>query len=369
MFDKLLNKNMCPVTVRLLLNMYLNQKIQVKWNGKLSEPFSVSNGVRQGGVLSPLFFSIYIDDLLLKLKQSGFGCNIGCYYFGALGYADDIVLLCPTKEGLRKMIEICEAYAVEHDLLFNGSKSKLLVCGTVPEYVPKFYVNEKEVPVCDTAIHLGNLISNNMHDTIDYGISKFNSSFNYFLSSFGKCQSSVKNQLFIQYCSSLYGSQIWPLYKDDILKKISIRWRMALKRIWNLPVNTHCDIVHLLSSQIPIDIQLKCRFFKFYKSLLKSENNLISFLSRFKTFSSNSTMGKNVNQILYDLNLDIYELEMLSLNKIKNMYYQKWISGVNDLYVIHSKCIYDLSMLKEKVYYSNQFKHECDFFIRFFCTL
>ena len=56
LFNKLLDKNMCPITVRLLLNMYINQKIQVKWNGKLSEPFSVSNGVRQGGVLSPLFF-------------------------------------------------------------------------------------------------------------------------------------------------------------------------------------------------------------------------------------------------------------------------------------------------------------------------
>ena len=65
----------------------------------------------------------------------------------------------------------------------------------------------------------------------------------------------------------------------------------------------------------------------------------------------------------------MWELEKLSLNKIKSMYYQKWISGVNGLHVIHSKCIYDLSMLKEKVYYSNQFKYECDFFIRFFCTL
>ena len=48
--------------------------------------------------------------------------NIDC--FNALAYADDIVLLCPTKEGLRKMIEICEAYAIEYDLLLNGSKSK-----------------------------------------------------------------------------------------------------------------------------------------------------------------------------------------------------------------------------------------------------
>ena len=198
---------MCPITVRLLLNMYLNQKIHVKWNSKLSQPFNVSNGVRQGGVLSPLFFSVYIDELLNKLKKSGFGCNIGSYYFGALGYADDVVLLCPTKEGLKNMIKICEAYANEHDLIFNGNKSKLLVCGSNSEIVPKFYVNGKEVPICNTALHLGNLISNNMHDTIDHGITKFNSSFNYFIASFGRCKSSVKIKLFTQYCNTFYGSQ------------------------------------------------------------------------------------------------------------------------------------------------------------------
>ena len=71
--------------------------------------------------MSPLFFSIYMDELLLKLKNAGFGCHIGNYYFGALGYADDIVLICPTKEGLRNMIRICETYAAEHDLIFNGN--------------------------------------------------------------------------------------------------------------------------------------------------------------------------------------------------------------------------------------------------------
>ena len=134
----------------------------------------------------------------------------------------------------------------------NGNKSKILILGTNDELLPKFYVNEKEVPICNKAIHLGNLISNDMQDTVDYGITKFNSSFNYFISSFGKCQSSVKNNLFIQYCTSFYGSQIWPLYKKDLIKKISIRWRMALKRIWNLPVNTHCDIIPLVASHFPV---------------------------------------------------------------------------------------------------------------------
>ena len=369
LFNKLLHKKMCPITIRLLLNMYLNQKIQVKWNGKLSQPFEVTNGVRQGGVLSPLFFSIYIDDLLLKLKNAGIGCHIGNYYFGALGYADDIVLLCPTKEGLRKMIRICETYADEHDLIFNGNKSKLLVFGTVSEYVSKFYVNEIEVPLCNTALHLGNLISNNVHDTIDYGITKFNSSFNYFMSSFGKCHSSVKNKLFIQYCTSFYGSQIWPIYKKDINNKISIRWRMALRKIWNVPYNTHCDILPLLSSQVPIDIQLKCRFFKFYRSLLESDNKLIRYMSTFMTFSSNSVMGNNLNQILYDLDVDILELNTFSLNKIKKMYYSGWVSNVNYLYLVHSKYIYDLCLMKERVFLNSRCVQECDFYIRFFSTL
>ena len=145
------------------------------------------------GVLSPLFFSIYIDELLLKLKNAGFGCHIGNYYFGAVGYADDIVLLCPTKEGLSEMIRICETYAFEHDLIFNGNKSQLFVSGPVKENLSKFYVNDIEVQVCKKALYLGNLISNNMHDTIDYGITQFNSSYKYFMSSFGKCQSSVKS--------------------------------------------------------------------------------------------------------------------------------------------------------------------------------
>ena len=166
LFNKLYDKKMCPLTIRLYLNMYMDQKIIVKWNGKLSNPFSVTNGVRQGGVLSPLLFSVYVDNLLKELKNSGIGCHIGHHYFGALGYADDIVLLCPTKEGLRKMIQICEKYAAEPDLLFNGTKSKLLIFGSHTGIKPHINVNDVRVPVSHTAMHLGNLISNKIEDSI-----------------------------------------------------------------------------------------------------------------------------------------------------------------------------------------------------------
>ena len=116
----------------------------------------------------------------------------------------------------------CERYAKDHDILFNGSKSKLLVFGSTSNIVSNIFVNGAEVPVCENVMHLGNFISNNISDSVDYGISKFNTSFNYFMSSFGNCQSSVRNKLFIQYCTSFYGSQIWPIFKNDLMEKISV---------------------------------------------------------------------------------------------------------------------------------------------------
>ena len=56
----------------------------------MSEYLSVSNGLKQGGVLSSMLFSLYIDPLLQKLKQSSVGCLINGNFMGVLSYADDI---------------------------------------------------------------------------------------------------------------------------------------------------------------------------------------------------------------------------------------------------------------------------------------
>ena len=56
------------------------------------------------------------------LKKSSFGCFIGNYYCGALGYADDLILLCPTVYGMKTLIQICEIYAKDQ----NQKKSQVL---------------------------------------------------------------------------------------------------------------------------------------------------------------------------------------------------------------------------------------------------
>ena len=76
--------------------MYTNQSCSVKWGNEQSDCFKISNGVKQGGVISLLLFSCYIENLFTQLQQSGLGCHVGCSYVGAFGYTDDIVLLAPS---------------------------------------------------------------------------------------------------------------------------------------------------------------------------------------------------------------------------------------------------------------------------------
>ena len=63
-----------------------------------AEVFTIENGVKQGGIVSPVLFCIYIyiDGLLRLLRESNVGCFIGNVFVGALAYADDIALLAPT---------------------------------------------------------------------------------------------------------------------------------------------------------------------------------------------------------------------------------------------------------------------------------
>ena len=66
LFTKLIKRNVPMCFVRLLRNWYKNQTMQVRWGNHLSDPFGVSNGVRQGGVLSPTLFAVYMNGYLLS---------------------------------------------------------------------------------------------------------------------------------------------------------------------------------------------------------------------------------------------------------------------------------------------------------------
>ena len=117
---------MCRLFLRFLIHSYCNQKMCVKWNGSLSGIFSASNGVKQGSELSPLLFTVYLDQHILALKESGIGYHLNGMFVGAFIYADDVTLLAPTSMALKAMLNTCTDFAASHNLLFNASKTKCM---------------------------------------------------------------------------------------------------------------------------------------------------------------------------------------------------------------------------------------------------
>ena len=97
MFNKLLAKGLPAVVVRVLIVVYEKQFAWVRWGEAKSEVFPIVNGTRQGSVLSPTLFSIYMDEILVNLRKLGVGCYVGEVFMGAISYADDLLLLAPSS--------------------------------------------------------------------------------------------------------------------------------------------------------------------------------------------------------------------------------------------------------------------------------
>ena len=72
--------------------------------------FPVNNGVRQGGIMSPLLFNLYVNDLSVQLQKLPVGCCCGDMVVNHLMYADDIVLLAPSGKGMQTIIYTTYAY-------------------------------------------------------------------------------------------------------------------------------------------------------------------------------------------------------------------------------------------------------------------
>ena len=118
LFQKLECRGVPGYILRILVFWYENQAMSVRWGNLLSESFHVSNGVRQGGILSAYLFNVYIDDLSSRLNNLSVGCVLGDFLINHLMYADDLVLISPPTRGLFKLIAECQKYGIEFDISY-----------------------------------------------------------------------------------------------------------------------------------------------------------------------------------------------------------------------------------------------------------
>ena len=112
LFAKLIERNMPLFIVKLMLFWYSNQSIRVLWHDVMSHTFKTSNGVKQGGILSPLLFNVYMNELSCILNKSGVGChinnNIYCQsYYVCRWHVFDCTMRHSCAKTARHMLQVC----------------------------------------------------------------------------------------------------------------------------------------------------------------------------------------------------------------------------------------------------------------------
>ena len=125
LFKTLYSRGMCPIYLRLLMKIYEVQNMRIRWNNTVTDYFTISNGIKQGGVLSLILFSL--DQLISRLRHIGMGRHMNGLFTGVCIYAHDITLLVPSRGSLALMLEQCDIFLRTHDILFNASKTKSMI--------------------------------------------------------------------------------------------------------------------------------------------------------------------------------------------------------------------------------------------------
>ena len=296
---KLLNsKGLCPLVTRLLLCLYNKQMLCVKWGNYISEYCTVSNGVKQGGVLSPLLFSVYIDELFNRLKLCGYGCYVGNVYIGAIGYADDCMLLSPTITSMTHQLKICENYSKEYNVSFKVEKYQLLHCAKSSDHIDGITYNGIYIKASNVVDHLGNKISSTLssNENINTACINFSVGVNSVSALFSRSHCSVRRVLFRQVSMAMYGCPLWDL-TSSYINKFYTFWRKAVRQIWKIPFNTHCDYLPHICDSLPIEIQIVKRFCKFLHQMMNNDNVVSILCGKLAFAGSASSACNNINYI------------------------------------------------------------------------
>jgi hypothetical protein len=222
LFNKLLDTGLPPVVTRALVFVYEEQFAWVRWGETRSERFPITNGTRQGSMVSPALWSVYLDMLIKELREMGIGCHVGGLFMGVVVYADDVLLMAPTRGAMQTMLDKCEEYAAANNIMFSTdpdpikSKTKcIFVCGdkkNLSKPAPLSLCG-RDLPWVPTATHLGHELSETGSMEQDAKVKRAT-----FISRSVEIRETFKFASPVEvlhamkvYCSSFYGCMLWDL--------------------------------------------------------------------------------------------------------------------------------------------------------------
>ena len=236
-FLKLIGRNVPLCFLRIIMFLYLNMRSRCQWRGSFSEYFDVLTGTKQGGVISPRIFTLYVDDLIARLRKRGIGCHIIELFIACLFYADDLCLIAPTRSAMQELINCCQEYCEEFCLSFNVKKSKILLFGkaTVDQITP-IILNGKPLQFVSEWKYLGITViaGNKLTFSAKPALSAYYRSVNSIMSVLRKPDETVLMNLLFSNCVPIltYGCETVEFSAGD-MRTFNIAINDAIRKIYS----------------------------------------------------------------------------------------------------------------------------------------
>ena len=303
LYDVLLHRGLPHIVLRLIMDLYSRQSSRCRYFSSLSDYYTVCNGVRQGGVASPILFIVYMDVLYSRLIKADIGLHIGSMYYGVIGYADDMLLLAASIGGLQRMLKICEVFGQEFDVMYNPTKSKLIIFESTKGStdVCDVFLNDLPISRFNSIEYLGNKIRDDLsdRDDIECKVEDLNGRANSLVHKFGSADRLVKCKLFASKCAHSYGAECWDLSSNVC----NMYWKasaQALRRILGLPPSCPSEIVNTVSNGVNGKFIVYKKAMGIITTLKNTENPYVNFLYANAVCDARSIISRNMSKIAHE---------------------------------------------------------------------
>ena len=242
--------------------------------------FCLPCGVRQGGVLSPYLFAIFIDSVFTRIQSYPFGCTVKWYCMSIFLYADDIVLLAPSISAIQDLLHACEIELAWLDMSLDASKTTSMRIG--PRYKHKCSelttMDGHEIPWSNAIRYLGVYLasSKNFSILLDYAKKSFYRAFNGVFGKVGRVASeNVVVELLNTKCLPilLYWLEACPLTKTQ-LNSLNYVISSSFRKIFNVRSNEIVDFCRYMFHCSNIEDILSMRKKNFLQKYCSLENIL-----------------------------------------------------------------------------------------------
>jgi hypothetical protein len=262
---------------RLLVKAYSTMTSAVSHAGLVSEYFPVLQSVRQGGVLSPWLYLIYINEMLVSLRESGHGAGIGDIYCGTAAQADDVALLALSPKSLQVMLNISYEFSCTWRSIYNALKTIILVYGETKakhmknRMARKWFLGEKAIVEGLTAKHVGvHLNTDRKHNiSVEKASQCGRKAF------LGLVGAGVRPRGLNPITSSrlykvivlprfLYGCELWTNLSQKNLIQLETVNRFCIKQMQGLSIRTRSVIALGLLGLYPIELEIDRRKLTFW---------------------------------------------------------------------------------------------------------